>query len=665
MDTHHIQSIEATATSLLLLVPLFPLLGAIFNGLLTLAFAHTEKGAPRQLVTGVALGAPVLSFLTSVVLFFQLRGLGEEARLMTQHVATWIKAGAIDLGIDFMLDPLSAVMILVVTFIGSLIHLYSVGYMSHDRGFSRFFTYLNLFTFSMLVLVLGKSLPMRFVGWDGVGVCSYLLIGFWFQDLDKAYAGNKAFIANRVGDFGFLIGIFYLFTQTLAHGGATLDFVELSRFFASLPQDGTTTTVATIAGLCLFIGAMGKSAQVPLHVWLADAMAGPTPVSALIHAATMVTAGIYMVSRMHFVYDLSPIASSMIITLGALTALLAASIAITQRDIKRVLAYSTVSQLGYMFVGAGVGAYSAGMFHVFTHAFFKALLFLGAGSVIHAMHEEQDIWKMGGLKSKLPVTFWTMLIATVAIAGIPPLAGFFSKDEILWQAFVRGHHVAYGVLLVTAGITAYYMFRMLFLTFFGVPRVQEKFDHAHESPWVMTLPLVLLAIGTCVVGLLGIPHVLSGTHPIFAHWLHPVLHETEVVGSIPLEIGLMGLSIVVAGTGIFIAFLRYAGATPASEPVTAAWWDVLRNKWFLDEWIDAILIKPLLYLSNMFFKTVVEDELVTGSMVTSARAYSGLAGMLRTLQTGIVRHYALMMLVGISLLALLLSARLPGAGGGH
>ncbi|HEY9900779.1 MAG TPA: NADH-quinone oxidoreductase subunit L [Pantanalinema sp.] len=643
---------ESHTTNLLLWVPLLPLLGAIFNGLLTLFYAKSEHGAPRGLVSAVAVGAPLLAFFVALKLFFELKGMGEESRLMIQHVATWMQAGQLDVGIDFMLDPLSAVMILTVTFIGTLIHLYSVGYMSHDRGFSRYFTYLNLFTFSMLVLVLGKNLPIMFVGWEGVGVCSYLLIGFWFSDIKKANAGNKAFITNRVGDFGFLLGIFFLFVYTMNHGGATLDFVGLKAFFEALPKgEALTVTVATTAALLLFIGAMGKSAQVPLHVWLADAMAGPTPVSALIHAATMVTAGVYMVARCNFIFSLSPLAQTVVASIGALTALFAATIALTQSDIKRVLAYSTVSQLGYMFVGVGIGAYGAGMFHVFTHAFFKALLFLGAGSVIHAMHEEQDLWKMGGLRSKMPITFATMGIATLAIAGIPPLAGFFSKDEILWHAFGHHHYVIYGVLLLTAGITAYYMFRMLFLAFFGTPRDKHRVEHAHESPWVMALPLVVLCIGTVVVGFLGVPHVLGG-HNLFGEWLAPVVGHAEIEGfSAGFELGMMALSVLVAAIGIGVAYARYGKAVPATEPTRTAWWDVLKNKYFIDELIEAVLIKPLRFIASVLLYKGAEENGIDKAVNETPRLYAGISGAVRTLQNGLIRSYALMMLVGAALIA--------------
>jgi NADH-quinone oxidoreductase subunit L len=640
-------------TSLLVWVPLLPLLGSICNGLLTLVYAKSEHGAPRGLVSAIAVGAPVLACVIAFTLFAQLHGLAPEQRLMTQSLGTWMQAGQLKVGMDLMLDPLSALMICVVTGIGSLIHLYSVGYMGHDRGFSRYFCYLNLFTFSMLVLVLGQNLPMMFIGWEGVGVCSYLLIGFWFTDIAKANAGNKAFITNRIGDFGFLLGIFFLFAFTLHHGGATLDFIRLQDFFHSMPQGAAiTTTVATTAALLLFIGAMGKSAQVPLHVWLADAMAGPTPVSALIHAATMVTAGVYMVCRTHFLFDLSPLAQIVVASMGTLTALFAATIAITQTDIKRVLAYSTVSQLGYMFVGAGVGAYSAGMFHVFTHAFFKALLFLGAGSVIHAMHEEQNIWKMGGLKAKMPVTYWTMLIGCLAISGIPPFAGFFSKDEILWQAFNHHHHVIYGLLLLTAGITAYYMWRMFFLTFHGTARDHHKFEHAHESPWVMSLPLVVLAAGSAVVGFLGVPHLLGGSN-MFGRWLEPVVGLVEG-SSYPtsLEMNLMITSVVVGLIGIGTAWARYSKPVPSTEPTRAVWWDILWNKYFLDETFEALIIKPLVAFSKVFLYRGVEEEAIDAAVNNTPRVYAGISGAVRTVQTGLVRNYALLMLFGAAAIAL-------------
>lgn len=651
------------------LIPLFPLLTATLIGLMTLFFAHKGQGAPKGLVSTLAVAGPLASFLVSCVLFFQLRALPEAERALTQTVFPWIHVGPLQIDVSFLLDPLSAMMILMVTGIGTLIHLYSVGYMSHDRGFSRYFAYLNLFMFSMLVLVLGSSLPLMFVGWEGVGLCSYLLIGFWFSDIAKANAGNKAFIANRVGDFGFLLGMFFIFFFLLNNGGtASLDFAAMKGQAALF-----TPAAATIAALLLFVGAMGKSAQVPLHVWLADAMAGPTPVSALIHAATMVTAGVYMVARMGFMFAISPSAGLVVASIGAVTAIFAATIAIAQSDIKKVLAYSTVSQLGYMFIGVGLGAYfenivagagaaifAVGMFHVFTHAFFKALLFLGSGSVIHACHEEQDIWKMGGLKAKMPITWMTMGIGTLAIAGIPPLAGFFSKEAILTNAFIAGHYQTwlygiYAIALVTSGLTAFYMFRMFFLTFHGKPRDQHIHDHAHESPLIMTFPLMALALGTVVVGFLNVPKVLSfGFLPtdLFATWLEPSLKVAEhgeahmFHPTATTDFILMAVAIGISLIGIGFAYARYAKPTPATEPTKALWWEILWDKYYVDEMIQAIVIEPILKLSGFLRKGVDEDGL--DYVVNSTpKAYAGLSNAVRVIQTGLVRSYAYLMVLGM------------------
>ena len=648
------------------LVPLFPLLTAALIGLMTLFFAHKGQGAPKGLVSTLAVAGPLASFVVSVVLFFQLRALPEAERALTQTVFPWIHVGPLKLDAAFLLDPLSAMMILMVTGIGTLIHLYSIGYMSHDRGFSRYFSYLNLFMFSMLVLVLGSSLPLMFVGWEGVGLCSYLLIGFWFTDIAKANAGNKAFIANRVGDFGFLLGMFFIFFFLMNHGTASLDFAGMKAQAALF-----TPYAATAAALLLFVGAMGKSAQFPLHVWLADAMAGPTPVSALIHAATMVTAGVYMVARMGFLFAISPSAGLVVASVGALTAIFAACIAIAQSDIKKVLAYSTVSQLGYMFIGVGLGAYfenivagagaavlAAGMFHVFTHAFFKALLFLGSGSVIHACHEEQDIWKMGGLKAKMPITWATMGIATLAIAGIPPLAGFFSKEAILTNAFIAGHYQTwlygiYGIALLTSGLTAFYMFRMFFLTFHGKPRDQHIHDHAHESPAIMTFPLLALAVGTVVVGFLNVPKIFSFLpNDLFATWLEPSLaigHHGEahlLHPSHTTDYLLMAAAIGIALVGIGFAYARYAKSTPATEPTKALWWEILWDKFYVDEMIQAIFIEPLLKLSR-FLRKSVDEEGLDYMVNNTPKAYAGLSNAVRVIQTGMVRSYAYLMVLGM------------------
>ncbi len=666
-----------TTSPLIGLIPLFPLLTAVLIGLMTLFFAHKGQGPSKKLVSTLAVAGPLASFVVSGILFFQLQALPAAERTITQIVFPWIHVGSLSIDAGFLLDPLSAVMILMVTGIGTLIHVYSIGYMSHDRGFSRYFAYLNLFMFSMLVLVLGSSLPLMFVGWEGVGLCSYLLIGFWFTDIAKANAGNKAFIANRVGDFGFLLGMFFIFFFLTSHGTPTLDFLAMREQAVAF-----TPYAATAAALLLFVGAMGKSAQVPLHVWLADAMAGPTPVSALIHAATMVTAGVYMVARMGFLFAMSPTAGLVVASVGTVTALFAATIAVTQSDIKKVLAYSTVSQLGYMFIGVGLGAYfeniaagagaavfAAGMFHVLTHAFFKALLFLGSGSVIHACHEEQDIWKMGGLKSKLPITWITMGIGTLAIAGLPPLAGFFSKEAILLNAYIAGGtqtwlYGIYAVALVTSGLTAFYMFRMFFLTFHGKPRDFKIYDHAHESPLTMTLPLQVLALGTVLVGFLGVPKLLSlGFLPVdlFGTWLAPSLtfaaHGADHGAHLPhpsaaVDFALMGLAIGIALVGIAYAYVRYAKPTPATEPTKSLWWEILWDKYYVDEMIQALFIEPLLKLSRRFLWKGVDEGGLDRLVNSTPKAYAGLSNAVRVIQTGMVRSYAYLMVAGMFVILL-------------
>jgi len=511
------------------LIPILPLLGAVINGLLVLMTAHREQGPPRALSGWLGTAMVAGSFFLTWRGFLQLRGLSEAERALTQTWYSWIPAGPLDLSVGFLLDPLSAIMLLFVTGVGTLIHVYSIGYMAHDRGFGRFFAYLNLFMCAMILLVLGDNLIVLFVGWEGVGLCSYLLIGFWHKSAANAVAGMKAFIVNRIGDFGFLLGIFVLFWTLMERGHGTLNFQQMQAQANLIPAG-----VAVLAGLLLFVGATGKSAQIPLYVWLPDAMAGPTPVSALIHAATMVTSGVYMLARMNWLYAIDPTPLTVVAVIAAVTALMAATIGLTQFDIKKVLAYSTVSQLGYMFLACGVGAYGAAIFHVFTHAFFKALLFLGSGSVIHALHEEQDIRKMGGLIKKIPITGWTFVAGWLAICGIVPFAGFFSKDEILWKTWSASMaapwlpKLLWTIGFVTAGLTALYMTRLVMMTFFGKSRVEpEKAHHIHESPWTMTVPLVVLAIGSLGVGFLGTPEFLGLGPNRFERWLHPVFAAGE------------------------------------------------------------------------------------------------------------------------------------------
>ncbi len=507
------------AYDLLRWIPLIPLVGSVIN-----VFFGQALGRKNAAVLGcAAVGA---SFAIALYVFFQLPPAG----IFRDVIYNWIESGSFKINLSLQVDALTSVMLLIVTGIGFLIHIYSLGYMEHDEGMARFFIYLNLFIFFMLVLVMADNLLLLFVGWEGVGLCSYLLIGFWYEDPNNAIAGNKAFIVNRIGDFGFILGIFLLVTELGRQGIWTLDFAELQKHV----QIMNPATIGWIT-LLLFIGATGKSAQIPLFVWLPDAMAGPTPVSALIHAATMVTAGVYMTARLHFLFALAPTTLSLIAWIGAATAFFAATIALTQNDIKKVLAYSTVSQLGYMFLAVGVGAFSAAIFHVFTHAFFKACLFLGAGSVIHALSGEQNMRRMGGLKAHMPKTYWTYVVATLAIAGAPLTAGFFSKDLILWQAFSHGAYVLWGIGVVTAAMTAFYMFRQLFMVFHGECRADPHAKaHLHESPASMTLPLIILAAGSICAGWLGAPEYLWGS--VWDHWLQPIFGAAGHHGSVGTEI---------------------------------------------------------------------------------------------------------------------------------
>jgi NADH-quinone oxidoreductase subunit L len=596
-----------------------PLIGAIVNGLLG---AKIQKSMGKGTIGLIACAPVVIAFALSLGAFFTLMGLKPEERFLIDRLYTWINLGSLKVDMAFWVDPLSAVMILVVTGIGGLIHIYATGYMHDDKAFWRFFAFLNLFTAAMLTLVMGDNMLVMFVGWEGVGLCSYALIGFWYQDHNNTRAGNKAFIVNRVGDFGFVLGMFLLFWSLDAQGHGTLTFREMAKWASMLQgKEIWGIGVITLATLFFFVGATGKSAQIPLYVWLPDAMAGPTPVSALIHAATMVTAGVYMTARLNFFFSMAPETLHVVAWIGVLTSLFAATIALTQTDIKRVLAYSTVSQLGYMFLGAGVGAYAAGIFHLMTHAFFKACLFLGSGSVIHAMGGEQDMRKMGGLKDHMPYTFWTFAIAVLAIAGTPFTAGFFSKDEILWQAFSSEHGSPLLWLLAVggAGMTAFYMFRQFFMVFFGECRADHHTkEHLHESPKVMTLPLVVLAIGSMVAGWIGLPGVFGGSQ--FAHWLEPVVggHE-EAIASHGLELGLMVISISVAAFGFLIAyFMYYRGALSPDRFANLAggfFYRLFDRKYYIDEIYQVIFVNGTLLLARIgsLFDQYVIDGIVDGS----------------------------------------------------
>jgi NADH-quinone oxidoreductase subunit L len=613
-------------THALTLIVVLPLVGFVLNGLL-----GNRLGKPFVSIVGC--GLPLLAFAVAVKSFLDLQSGGAP---LIDVAYTWAVIGGSSFEVSFYFDRLSAVMALIVTGVGSLIHVYSTGYMKEDTSYARYFAYLNLFLFFMLLLVLGRSLLVLFVGWEGVGLASYLLIGFWFEDPVKAAAGKKAFITNRIGDAGFLLGMFLLY-QALG----TLDADRINAAFMGAAPPAVS---ASLVGILLFIGASGKSAQIPLHVWLPDAMAGPTPVSALIHAATMVTAGVYMVSRLSGIYLHAPEASAVIAAIGVMTAFFAATIAIAQTDIKKVLAYSTISQLGFMFVAAGVGAYGVAIFHLYTHAFFKACLFLGAGSVIHALGGEQDIRKMGGLARRIPVTFATFAIATAAIAGIPPLAGFFSKDEILWFAFASergGSPLLFTVAAVTALFTAFYMFRLLWLTFFGRSRMSHEVEHhVHESPFSMTGVLIVLAVLSAIGGFLALPHFLA-----------PLLPLPEVVPALEhYETPLLVLSIVLALAGLGGAAFVYGGDGARAERLRerfAGLHRVLAAKYFVDEAYDRIITRPLVWISDRIFLRLGDRALIDGTLHGLAAIGRRTAGGLSRVQNGSLQLYALLVLIGI------------------
>ncbi|MGZ8443891.1 MAG: NADH-quinone oxidoreductase subunit L [Candidatus Binatia bacterium] len=625
------------STDLLRWIPLIPLLGSVINLFFGRAMGNQRAGA----LASAAVGA---SFALAFYIFWQLPATG----IFRDLVYTWIQSGSFQVNFAFQVDALTAVMLLVVTGIGLLIHIYSLGYMGHDPDMVRFFIYLNLFIFFMLVLVMGDNLLLLFVGWEGVGLCSYLLIGFWYHDHNNTIAGNKAFIVNRIGDLGFIIGIFVLVAELGRQGIWTLDFGELQKHVKML-SPGTITLITFL----LFIGATGKSAQLPLFVWLPDAMAGPTPVSALIHAATMVTAGVYMTARLHFLFALAPATLAVIAVIGAATAFFAATIALTQNDIKKVLAYSTVSQLGYMFLAVGMGAFGAAIFHVFTHAFFKACLFLGSGSVIHALGGEQDMRKMGGLKAHMPKTYWTYVVATLAIAGVPFTAGFFSKDLILWQTFSHGAGILWGVGLLTAGMTAFYMFRQLFMVFHGECRAGDHAKaHLHESPAVMTWPLMILAVGSIFSGWLGAPEYLWGSR--WDHWLAPIFGPAAGHhDSVSTELLVTALTLAVVTAGIYLAYLMYGrpGARTAQQTANGIFYDISLNKYYVDEIYDFVFVRPFTALAK-FFASIVDPWVIDGAVNGLAATVRGFSTVWRGLQTGNVQHYAAMFLVGaLALLA--------------
>ena len=679
------------------LIPLFPLLGFIINALFGRRLSKAISG-------GVASAAMVASFVVSVMSVRDLAALPADARQIENTIYTWIASGDFTLDLTFRLDPLSAVMILVVTGIGALIHIYSTAYMHDevDGEYARYFSYLNLFAAFMLVLVLGANFLVLFVGWEGVGLCSYLLIGFWFRKQSAADAGKKAFVVNRIGDYAFVLGMLLLLVRF-----GTLDFQQLSTVIAATPPETGVFGAVSIATLLLFIGATGKSAQIPLYTWLPDAMEGPTPVSALIHAATMVTAGVYMIGRNAVLFSHAPETMLIVAIIGALTALMAGTIGLVQNDIKRVLAYSTVSQLGLMFLAMGMGAFGAGIFHLYTHAFFKALLFLGSGAVIHALHGEQDIRNMGGLKRYLPITYWTFVIGSLAIAGVPGLAGFFSKDEILYETFREGHWILWTMAAITSLLTATYMFRLVFLTFHGDTRFVASHTepshhapshlapapshpapshpapshpapshlapshlapshlapvHIHDAPPAMALVLVVLAIGSAVAGYVGVPHALGG-HNLLAEWLAPSFEApaVAVAGGLEasaealaeeasLELTLMAVSSAIALAGIGLAAFVWLRRREIADAMAARFrglYRLLLNKYYVDELYNAVVVTPIRLGSERGLWRAFDVGVIDGAVNGTASLVSSGSGVLRRVQTGSVRAYAGSMFIGV------------------
>jgi len=657
----------------LALIPLLPFAGFVVN-------ATLGRRLPKSVSGGLASLVMLASFVISVMSVLQIDGRPVGERAIQELFYTWIASGDLKIDVAFRVDTLSAVMILVITGIGSLIHIYSTAYMhdESDSEFARYFSYLNLFASFMLVLVLGANFPLMFVGWEGVGLCSYLLIGFWFKKKSANDAGKKAFVVNRIGDYAFLLGMFALFAKF-----GTLDFQQIASAVSRLPPEATFG-ILSVTTLLLFIGATGKSAQIPLYVWLPDAMEGPTPVSALIHAATMVTAGVYMIGRNAVLFEHAPQTMLIVAVIGAATALMAGTIGLVQNDIKRVLAYSTVSQLGYMFLAMGVGAFGAGIFHLYTHAFFKALLFLGSGAVIHALHGEQDIRNMGGLRKELPITFWTFVIGAVAIAGIPPLAGFFSKDEILFETYVEGHQILWVVGMITALLTATYMFRLVFLTFWGerrqeAPAAQDSHGHAtapshghgsgshlHDAPPAMALALIVLAIGSVAAGWIGVPHALGGHNELHT-WLEPAFSapaagaaaegataategEAAAGSHATLERMLMGVSSLGAAAGIWFAYFVWVKRRSIAENAAREFAPIHRlllKKYYVDEIYDAALVQPIKVASQEGLWRGFDVKIIDGAVNGAAAIVNSSATLLRRLQTGSVRTYAGSLFVGV------------------
>ncbi|MCA2004381.1 MAG: NADH-quinone oxidoreductase subunit L [Ignavibacterium sp.] len=632
---------------LIYLTVLLPLAGFLINGI----FGSRIKN--EKVIGTIGSSVIGISFLIALGAFFETLSLPVEQRQLIVNLFTWLDAGGLNVSFAYQVDQLSLVMALIVTGVGFVIHVYSIGYMHGDKGFWRFFAYLNLFIFAMMNLILADNFVLLFLGWEGVGLCSYLLIGFWydrkFEKSTTSDAAKKAFIVNRIGDFGFLLGMFLIFL--------TFGSLNFNDVFSKANTFSVSASVYGFITLFLFIGATGKSAQIPLYVWLPDAMAGPTPVSALIHAATMVTAGVYMVARCSVLFASAPQIMIVVAVIGLTTAFFAATIGIVQNDIKKVLAYSTISQLGYMFLAMGVGAFSAGIFHVMTHAFFKALLFLGAGSVIHSMHEEQDIQRYGGLKKYMPHTAITFLIAALAISGIPPLSGFFSKDEILWYSFANGSFILWLVGVITALMTAFYMFRLYFLTFEGKERFGHD-KHPHESPKVMTIPLIVLAILSVIGGFVGIPEVFSGEHGNqFHNWLAPIFKDADRklmhfgLHSHFEEILLMVISVIGATASILLARYIYLKKPEIAVRTASRFkglYNLLWNKYYVDEIYDLLVVNPIVTVSRNVLWKIADNKIIDGTVNGVAKLIDIISATIRKIQTGVAQLYALVMVLGIA-----------------
>ncbi len=624
---------------LIVVLPLFGFLINLFFG---------KKLNSEKLSGWLASLFVFIPFLIGICMLFQLLKLPPESRKIVYTYFNWFNAGTFNVDYSFVIDPLSLVMILVVTGIGFLIHVYSIGYMHGDEGFPRFFSYLNLFIFAMLHLILADNFLLIFLGWEGVGLCSYLLIGFWYEKKFTGDAAKKAFIVNRIGDFGFMTAMFLVFTN--------FSTLNISTFTGNIAGMQVNAPLLVAIAILFFVGATGKSAQIPLFVWLPDAMAGPTPVSALIHAATMVTAGVYLIARTSLLYALAPTASSVILIVGIITAILSATIALKQNDIKKILAYSTVSQLGFMFIALGTHSYVAAVFHLVTHAFFKALMFLGSGSVIHGMHEEQDIRNMGGLKDKMKITYITFLIGAIAISGIPPFSGFFSKDEILYKTFINAGIIPYLLVLITAGFTAFYMFRLIGLTFYGKPRYDSSV-HPHESPNTMTIPLIILAVLSIIGGFISLPHIIG--YNVLEHWFEPVFRNAELViesyhpgteHSALVEIILIFVSIIVASISIYISFKKFSKQDKFTEESGIG--KVLENKYYLDEIYDKTIVNPIFKLSDSFLWKIFDVKIIDGFVNGIARFSSRLSIDWRRIQSGIIHDYAILAVAGIIMIML-------------